>query len=435
MVWFTCKALLLIALCVPLVAFNLLGASNSLGASEWGKDSQALVLGKIQAQEVGLDDSTWGLLIPVPDMIAPYESLSALQSGSEGFVAYSSQLGAAGHFFSGIYNMPGCGSLDCLRSVSGSITAVSIVALALALATVTRRLLSYTFLAVLATSPWIVAAAPNLYWVPWTWMLPALFAALLVVWSRRPVLRVFAIAGVLVSFMVRFAAGYEFISSITLFAAAFPLISFLIGKRSYIATVARALGLFSAICATAVVAFLLVFLRHAQLRGEGSVLEGIRAIIVGDILRRTYGDPSDFPEVYAASLNADPLSVVMTYIFSWPALMQSSSLGGPVSFDLSGVAFWPLIVISLTIVGLRRLGADPKSSRDIWLIVSTALIPLSWFILGKSHSYIHTPINFFLWYLFFIPVLWFVILDFLKDRSHLFLDRMTLKRQPAVHSA
>jgi hypothetical protein len=115
--------------------------------------------------------------------------------------------------------------------------------------------------------------------------------------------------------------------------------------------------------------------------------------------------------------------------------MQSSSLGEPVSFDLSGVAFWPLIVISLTIVGLRRLGADPKSSRDIWLIVSTALIPLSWFILGKSHSYIHTPINFFLWYLFFIPALWFVILDFLKDRSRLFLDQITPTRQPAVQSA
>ena len=46
----------------------------------------------------------------------------------------------------------------------------------------------------------------------------------------------------------------------------------------------------------------------------------------------------------------------------------------------------------------------------------TFLTSVSWFVLAKSHSYVHTHINFVLWYMGYVQVCLYVIVDWIIDR-------------------
>ena len=43
---------------------------------------------------------------------------------------------------------------------------------------------------------------------------------------------------------------------------------------------------------------------------------------------------------------------------------------------------------------------------------------LSWIILGKSHSYIHTHINFVLWYFGFVQICLYEIIQFICGKTY-----------------
>lgn len=43
------------------------------------------------------------------------------------------------------------------------------------------------------------------------------------------------------------------------------------------------------------------------------------------------------------------------------------------------------------------------------------LAPMSWFVLAKSHSYVHTHMNFVLWYFGFIAIMIYMIIIMIKE--------------------
>ena len=51
--------------------------------------------------------------------------------------------------------------------------------------------------------------------------------------------------------------------------------------------------------------------------------------------------------------------------------------------------------------------------RDMVMYIMFLVTTLSWIILGKSHSYIHTHINFVLWYFGFIQICLYEIIQFI----------------------
>ena len=54
---------------------------------------------------------------------------------------------------------------------------------------------------------------------------------------------------------------------------------------------------------------------------DGNIYNGLRAIYYNDVLRRTHGDPNMFQGVYADSLNASVIRVVLRYlIFDTPVI-------------------------------------------------------------------------------------------------------------------
>ena len=54
---------------------------------------------------------------------------------------------------------------------------------------------------------------------------------------------------------------------------------------------------------------------------------------------------------------------------------------------------------------------DAMNLKNVSLYVITFLTSISWIVLAKSHSYIHTHISFVLWYFGFVQICIYIICD------------------------
>ena len=134
------------------------------------------------------------------------------------------------------------------------------------------------------------------------------------------------------------------------------------------------------------------------MRGN-SLFNGLSNIYQEDVKRRTYGDPASLPEVYRASLEASPVAVLKTYVTQWSR---------PFLLGVPGNLFKALCLFSIVGLVFRALIGQNSFKRDAMLLAVMFLAPASWFVLAKAHSFIHTHINYVLWYLGFVPALLYV---------------------------
>ena len=128
---------------------------------------------------------------------------------------------------------------------------------------------------------------------------------------------------------------------------------------------------------------------------DGSFGAGL-ADVFATFGRRTYGDPSLYPSVYADSLKANPISVLATYLFN-DYVLAFVSLH---FFDLILiVAVFTLIYV--VIDKFVKLNLVDKS-RAYALMGATwvsVLSPVSWFVIFKGQAYVHTHTNYLAWYM------------------------------------
>jgi len=211
--------------------------------------------------------------------------------------------------------------------------------------------------------------------------------------------RILSYIGVMVSIFIKCACGYEFITTIMLSAIVFLLVDFTIAiierkdKKEilHLFKTIFNMGIF------ALVGFAVAIIIHAYIRGEGDISGGLRAIYYNDVLRRTIGGNAEmFQGEYAASLKANVIIVVLRYL-----LFKT-----PIIWGVPGFLFIPLIAISFLglVYGIRKKVLDKKI---LVLYIWTGITTVSWFVLGKSHSYVHTFMNFVLWYFGYIQVMFY----------------------------
>ena len=401
-------ALLLSLALIPVFQANVLEPGDEYFFSNWDKESQALVLGHIE-QEVREDAqaSRWGLQNATPDVLSPYDTFDGLQYGQHpeatGYRAYSSSLGLQGRLFAGLY-AGGCSTLNCLTTVESSLFSIAFVFFAAGLAVVTRRSLGVVVLVSGLLSPWVVSSAHNLYWVPWTWLLPAIAACGSVAFRDRR-WRIACLVAVGLGTALKATTGYEFITTTILLAASIPVLSQVLGRRRAWRTVIRHALL---ITAAALAGFGCILVAHALVAGDGSLTTGIGQI-THDALKRTYGSPAlGADAVTVESLKVSPLRVLVIYLVDWRTTVFSLGVGQPTPpLALGPGSFWVLVVAAgaTIVVDLIRDRSRWRTNAVVFLV--TALPPVSWFVLGKSHSFTATSVNFVLWYLIFLPsVLW-----------------------------
>ena len=268
------------------------------------------------------------------------------------------------------------------------------------------------FYGVSLLAPWMIGYSTNLYWVEFTWFLPTLLGIYCANHIESKRARVMSYICVMLAIFLKSACGYEYISTIMMGAIVFLLTDMTVAiiERKDKAIIMRLFKTIFMIGVFAVAGFALALAVHGYMRGDGDVYAGLRAIYYNDVLRRTHGDPNMFQGVYADSLNASIIRVLLRYLlFDTPLI-----LGVP------GILFIPLIAISF--MALAYGVWKKKDNKEMLVLyIWMGFASVSWFVLGKSHSYIHTGMNFVMWYFGFMQIMFYSIIEmvyrFIKERK------------------
>lgn len=315
------------------------------------------------------------------------------------FTPYTSQFGMQGQFFSFIYNEMGINNIDLLKLLSIFLLSSTLSFLCLLVKKEYNLIFGTIFYLVFILSPWMAAFAGNLYWVPFTWFLPALFSLLLLKNIKQ---YYFYLPLIFLSVFIKSLCGYEYLSTILIFTISFWIIEFVLNTRKQRKKIFLFANIIGFLC---FLGFFLALLLHANLRNNDTI-SGLKSIWSQDVLRRTYTTNSAFFDtVYKDSLSATPSEVVIKY-FLWNT---------PIIYGISGKLFSIIFFLSLSILIFNLFKNKKNIKRDWILFIVTFLCPLSWFVLAKAHSYIHTHINFVLWYFGFIQVMFYIIIKFILN--------------------
>lgn len=271
------------------------------------------------------------------------------------------------------------------------------------------RLMGGVFYVVFWLSPWVVNFANNLYWVEFTWFLP-MAAGLFCLWKLDSrICRILSYVLVLLAIMIKCLCGYEYITTVMLGAIAFPAAEFfaalaqkdrkrasLLFRTIFLLGVAALLGFAAAICI------------HAPVKSGGSLAEGIRLIVQEDVLRRTYGADlnafENLPDFEQYALTASAWETICKYFHFKTEVI--TGIGGNL-FPL--LCLLPAVLL---ILDVRRKCLDVREAAWYAVFFVTSI---SWFVLAKSHSCVHTHMNFVLWYFGFVQSCFYIILKHLID--------------------
>jgi hypothetical protein len=343
--------------------------------SRWQLDSDAIVVESILERSPDHSYFDWGLV-------------------------RNQQIGIQGHIFYALSSILGFIDFELMRFISATLTALALAAVGTQILRTGNVSLSAIWLTVSLASPWLVAAAKNLYWVPWSWVLPMVIAGW-IFFTKARIARILLHSILFLVFFIRFSAGYEFVSTIILMAAIFPLVLDRCEDKSLRATRPLRTTLDSpiAIAFTGSLAFIVTFLLHSALRLPGNLAGGAADIIHSDVLRRTYGNPANYDPIYSPSLEANPFYVVLRYLIDWETPILKIGISDLMDFSVGkfGLAFL-IFLLSLTVFG-RLLQEKKIPQGGFFLILAGAIsIPVSWYVLAKAHSAGHTHINYLLWY-------------------------------------
>ncbi len=268
-------------------------------------------------------------------------------------------------------------------------------------------LLSATFVIASAVlSQWLTVFGKNLWWSLWAFYLPMIVVLYFLKRHRIPENRQIIRFGILIFIAVSikcFINGYEYITT-TLIMMMTPCIYYAVldkWRRQQCLKWTLAAGIGTGVA---------VLLSMLMLCFHGAVKDGFIggiAHVIWSFGKRTYGDAENFPPIYAASLEAGTIGVVITYMngvfFDLNNYLSVSN--SFVSKFLLKIRYYYLIVLFVVMSVLLVFRSNKKMVKEqsqhyVALICTmwfSILAPLSWFVIFKAHSYIHTHMSFLLW--------------------------------------
>lgn len=322
-------------------------------------------------------------------------------------IAYVSQYGLQGKVFRHLARYmeddQAIANLNLLCSIA---TALVFVLITMLLAVKYNKLMSGCFFITFWLSPWIVNFARNLYWVEFTWFIPML-TGLFCAWKiNNSKCRIASYIVAFVAILGKCLCGYEYISVVMMGLIAFLLVDFIlsVSKKDKVQTKL----LFRTIVMVGIIAllgFMAAVCVHAHLKGNGSIIEGIKNIFARDVLKRTVGgDLNDFDEAYWPSFNAS----------IWETYCKYFHFSTEVITGITGNLFPLLCIVPLSIFAYeykaKRLNVELVSMYIVFFLTS-----ISWFCLAKGHSYIHTHMNYVLWYFGFVQTCLYIIVNKIRE--------------------
>ncbi len=255
-------------------------------------------------------------------------------------------------------------------------------------------------------SQWLTVFGKNLWWSLWAFYLPMIVVLYLLRCHRVPSNRQFIKFGILIfiSVLIKcFINGFEYITT-TLLMMVTPCIYYAIfnkwRRHQYLKWT------LATVCGSGVAIFFSLTLLCFQIgAAKDGFMDGVEHV-VWSFGKRTYGEAQDYPAVYAASLEAGTMGVVITYMNGvfFDLNNYLSNTNAFVSNFLLKVRYAYLIVLFIFMSALLFLHSKKMMSERrqsyialIWTMWFSILAPLSWYVIFKAHSYIHTHMSFLLW--------------------------------------
>ncbi|RKU24684.1 hypothetical protein C6503_00210 [Candidatus Poribacteria bacterium] len=262
-------------------------------------------------------------------------------------------------------------------------------------------------------SQWLTVFGKNLWWSLWAFYLPMIAVMYFLKRYRETLDRQLIRFGIVIFIAVSikcFINGYEYITTTLLMMMA-PFVYYVIldkWNRQQCVKWTLAAGLGSGVA----IFFSFIMLCFQIGAAKDGFMDGVEHII-WSFGKRTYGEAEDFPPVYAASLEAGTIGVVITYMngifFDLNNYFSQSNLSKLLVFNfllkVLKVRYYYLIVLFVVMSALlfwrsnKEILAErrPHYIALIWTTWFSMLAPLSWFVIFKAHSYIHTHMSFLLW--------------------------------------
>lgn len=429
---FNLKLLFFLAFSVCLLflsfQYNYFKAANQNWFNGYQRDSESLVLGRLVesasngilsyggtlGRNSGEQEVTPGQLREMQLGIYIYGKHQPMT-----MEPYLSQMGLQGMFFSiadSILVFVGINSsanrLAAMHAFCSFLLAVVISLVLTFILSEFGMLSALTVLVFLLFSQWLVVIARNLYWVPFSMYLPMLVTlwALIKDSQGKTISGCSLFTAVAIFIFIRSAAGYEFISTVMLACYA-PVIYFALKNSWHWSAFIRNSML---IVSASVVGFLIAYIIHvlqlAFLKNQTFVYTLYDRI--HHAKSRMYIEQGAFGSGRWEEATTASVSQVVREYWKGNVIDLSTLLNHPNIFvvKVKGIVL-ALLLLTVLVFLLRRFSVNinahwNKLSALLAMAWFSALAPLSWYVLAKVHSYVHTHINHVLWH---IPFTFFAI--------------------------
>jgi hypothetical protein len=243
------------------------------------------------------------------------------------------------------------------------------------------------FLLPTAIEPMFSAMAPSLAWFLGSCIFPIPFGMLLADEDdlrRRRMLLALAF----VAFLIRFLSGYEFTSTIILAAAVACLLT--VKERPDLFR--HVLRNASSVVAVGIAAFVVAATLHAM-------KEGGFAVFAQKAANRMTGNSASLADELIFG-KFEPIGAVISLYLGGNLITLTKSFG----LVLALIAMYAILVL-LDERFNWFYGAGRRKLQVLGLaVLASFTAPLSWFVLGKAHSFDHLPFDLIMWYVPTIPL-------------------------------
>ena len=256
------------------------------------------------------------------------------------------------------------------------------------------------------SSQWMTVFGRNLWWVMWAFYLPYLVS---LHHLRQKTSTNTALIFIYVTVFIKcLYNGYEYITTTLLMMMTPYIYYWWIEGRNFKSLVQQLL----IVGTTALVSILsTTIILAVQISSvKGGLKAGLHHIFIYSVGKRTHGDAGSYPKVYANSLKADVVTVVNKYldgfIFDFNQILGGASQHLNVKYQTVIVVFACVSCLVWLCHFLSKRGKLPLAEESLRKLIGLSisvwfsfLAPLSWMMIFKGHSYIHTHMNFITWHM------------------------------------